>query len=457
MELDIMRSSLKCCVQMLVTLVGIGLTACAGQTAAVPGTVSIEPLGTNTPLAVAQEPTETLVPPQHPTPAGSLKLVVWWPEALAPVDNTSANELLTSQIHAFEVDDGNVQVERRLKKIQGAGGIMSTLRSASAVAPGALPDLTLVRREDLLEAVQAGLIQPLDRWVPSAILGDMTNLSNSILQLGQVDGTLYGVPYGLDALHIAYRSQAGADNDSDMEWTFDAVLAREIPFVFPAGQANPINSTFYVQYLASGGTPPEDGNLTLSTPALRTVLDFYEQARLAGLIDEAVLGYASPLDYETDLVSRTIDAAVVDSTTFLTLSDRLENVQPELVFAPLPTQSGEATTLLNGWLWVMTTTDANQQALAADFLTWMMDADRQGKYLRTVFMLPSQQTALRNWDDTSVDIDRVDEMLGNATLPLAANEAGTVARTMQNALVAVISGERTAQEATQDVIDQISQ
>jgi hypothetical protein len=44
--------------------------------------------------------------------------------------------------------------------------------------------------------------------------------------------------------------------------------------------------------------------------------------------------------------------------------------------------------------------------------------------------------------------------LSNATLPLGTTTSGTLARAIQSALVAVISGERTAEQAAQEVLAQ---
>ena len=77
------------------------------------------------------------------------------------------------QISAFQTANPDVEVEFRLKKAQDVGGIMSTLRAASLVAPGALPDLTLLRRSDVLAAAQAGLIMPMDDRAEAPVLDNL--------------------------------------------------------------------------------------------------------------------------------------------------------------------------------------------------------------------------------------------------------------------------------------------
>ncbi|MBZ0287713.1 MAG: hypothetical protein K8I30_08865, partial [Anaerolineae bacterium] len=123
--------------------------------------------------------------------------------------------------------------------------------------------------------------------------------------------------------------------------------------------------------------------------------------------------------------------------------------------APIPTSSDTPSTLVDGWMWIMTAKDADRQDAARRFLEWMFDAGRQGAYTRAIAMLPSTRTAMRSWGTTSYS-DFAGDLLANAVLPLDSAESDATARAMQNALVAVISGESTADEAIQDVLDQLS-
>ena len=69
-------------------------------------------------------------------------------------------------------------------------------------------------------------------------------------------------------------------------------------------------------------------------------------------------------------------------------------------------------------------------------------------------MLPSQRTALRQWEDSGY-ASFIDTLLNNASLPLLDSTGSATARVIQSALASVISGQRTAEQATQDVINQL--
>jgi ABC-type glycerol-3-phosphate transport system substrate-binding protein len=428
---------------LLWAAVNVSLVMLAGcQSAAEsPAAAATAPLPTETVLAITEPPLSPTAAPQ-PTPQGPMGLVVWWPEPLAPLDNETAAEVLSEQLTAFQHENDDLTVEFRLKRVEDVGGIMSTLRTASAVAPGALPDLTLLRREDLATAVETGLIQPLGDRLSPAVLEDMQEIG---LELGRIGGSLYGVPYTLEIQHSAYP----LDSLQVSDWSFDGLLENRIPFLFSAGRTNGINQVLMVQYLAAGGELSAPGDGMVSREALETTLAFYEAATEAGLVTTNVLEFAQPSDYTDFLASGDPAAAVITSTLYLQLTAS----GVELGVGPIPTATGSPVTLVDGWMWVLTTDDPDRQERALRFLDWMLDAERQAQYMNVILMLPSQRTALRQMADSEYGAFVV-ELLTNAILPQADIESGAVARAMQNALALVITDQRSAGEAAQDVLAQ---
>ncbi len=384
-------------------------------------------------------------PPPTPEP-DPVSFVIWWPEPLAPLGNTEIEDYLFSVFDGFEAaENGQVRVEFRRKAVDAVGGIMPTLRTGSTVAPGALPAVTIIRRDNLLSAEQGGLVVRLEGRVTSAVVAEL----GPGLALGQIDNVLYGLPYLLIVNHMIYRNMP--DNPV-AGWRFEDVLEWGEPFLFAANRASGLNTVFLVQYLDAGGTLSGQGDLQLNPDALFTVLDFYETARQRGLIDESVLTYTNPSEFESAFIDSSINAGIFNSSIYLTLQDD----ETDLRTGYIPTLSGAPTSVLDGWVWVITSSDTQQQEIAERFFAWMMDPDRQEAYARLVHRLPSQQSVLRRWfaDDTG---NAVNVILENSLLPLPETASGPLARAMQAALVSVISGELTAAEATQQVIDQTTE
>lgn len=426
------------------------LIACSGQPTATPAAQATELIESATPPSTAILPTATVAITEEVAPT---TLHVWWPEPLAPVDDEDAADLLSAQISAFQNANPTVLIDFRLKAVSGVvgqelGTLMSTLRTAAGVAPSALPDLTLIRRADLLAAAQAGLLQPLR--TPPAILNDLHPV---VVELGSAEGETYGLAYMVDVEHLTFPE----DTETPGLWRFDEVIDSEFAYVFPAGRVNTLSSVFLAQYLDAGlnQTASQElligGELAIDENVLRSVYSFYEEAVNQGVINPDVLEYITPRDYATSLVEGEVNAGVVTSTLYLALRSQ----GAALDYGLIPTASGEAATVADGWMWVLTTPDAGQQEAAMLFLNWMMQVERQERYSRAIHMLPSQRTALRGFSDADY-AEFVDGLLTRATLPLSDTGGGTPARVVQSGLAMVIGGQRTADQATREVIAQLS-
>jgi len=394
----------------------------------------------STSFAFAQEATP------EPTPEGPIRLVVWLPDTLSIADVIEEESILEAQTQAFvESLEEPVEIEFRLKRVGTVGGIMSTLRSASSVAPGALPDITLLRRQDLVVAQRSGLIRSMEGLVSSAVVGGL----DTALVLGQVDGELVGVPYLLNLQHVVYRPDANTDYDT---WTFDAMLERGESFIFPAGRATGINDVLLLQYLVAGGTMPRDGTFEFNAEGLQVTLEFYENALRAGLLDAQVLNYVSAADYTELFQMGQVDVGVFPSNMYLMMHAEDETLQA----APIFTETGEPVTLLDGWSWVLVTGDPDRQDVAAQYINWMLDIDRQGVYAQSVSMLPSQRSAFSRWLPDGVDVRLFTSLLDNATLPFIDSDGITAISIAQDALGAVLREEQTAAEATEAISAQLN-
>lgn len=391
-------------------------------------------------LVIAQdspEATETVEP--------SITLTIWWPDTFARVDDASINPILIEQADAFAAQFPNVAFEHRLKAVAQPGGIMSTLRSATNAARGALPTLTLVRRQDLLLAQSNGYLQSLEGF-PSSIQGDL----NNALTLGQVEDELYGIPYLLDFQHVVYRPIADVNYD---EWTYDAVLERGETIVFPAGRINSLNDVLALQYMESGGMPVFSNQLTFSQEGLQALFDYYQTSVDNEILTASILNYTSPSNYLIDFINGDINAAIFSSTRYLALIDD----NPDLAIAPIPTETGAVTSFLNGWMWVMVTADEREQALALDYLNWLFNIERQALAAEAVDMLPSRERAMPNALGNVADSNFYLEMIENSSLPIADSEIGVLGREIQIQFASILTLEQSADDALQTVINAVGE
>ncbi len=394
-------------------------------------------------LTAAREPTAT--PTLELTPAGPLQLVVWWPDTLAPASKAEAVALLQTQIAAFEAAQPDIEVELRLKKAAGIGGILEMLRAASAVAPGARPDLLLLQRADLLTAVQANLLEPLEGRVSSAILGD---LYTAALELGQVGGQLHGLAYALEVQHVAYAPPPVEGNFA----SFETTLAAGRPLVFAAGQPAGVSEIFLLHYVSAGGSLADLNLGRVNVDALRAVFAFYAEAAERGVLPRSVANYTTISDYFQEFKTGA-SAAVITSTLY----QQMVAEDQRWLFAPIPTASGQPATLLDGWMWATTAASGDRQAAATRFLNWMFEVERQAELTQAAGWLPSQRTARRMQSQPNTGyLNFANGLLLNASPALSESLSASTARVLENALLAVISGQRRADEAVQDVVNQLN-
>lgn len=419
------------------------LAACGADDTEADTTPTAElPTPTTTPLSVTQV---TPTPVSNTNTPETTTLTIWWPETLAPVGRPEITELLNEQFTAFnDAEDDGVEVVFRLKRSgTETGAILPTLRTAAPVAPGAMPDLTLLRREELVSAAGDGLIQPLEGFVNSVIIGD---LYDSALALGQIDGQLYGLPYVMDALLMLYTEEP----DAGPHLSFDALLASELPFTIPGARPTGLNNTVLFQYFAAGGTlVSSTGEPRVDPDALLTVLSFYEAAYDNGQIGPDVLDYTSTTAYLNAIRSGDIQNAVMRSDQYINLR---EETGVDFAAGSIPTADGEPGTVVNGWMWVMVAGTTQQQAVAARFIDWMMQVERQREYAETIYLLPSQELAVRTMDRRLVDPNLMDALLSEAIIAGPEAASGTLARAIQNAFINVITGSLDAEAAAADVI-----
>ncbi len=383
-------------------------------------------------------------------------LSLWLPAPLIADETSAAFELLSAHTAAFSQANG-IGIAQRIKDVGKVGGILATIRAGSEVAPGALPDIALIRRRDFNPTLTLQYLQSLETLFSSALINDL----GAGLEFGQIraddDVLLYGLPYLFDFLLTMYQP-AAIEIDSGYRLRFADALASEAHFFFPAARSNGLNQTFYLQYLAAGGALPRAGVMRIDEAALRETLQFYQDLLERGLISADVLNYQSPLVYLGDF-SNASDPDTAAKLGVFNASQYLKLVaQPDLDLraAAIPTPAGETASIRSGWLWVIVTPDLSRQDLAARFLEWLMEPSFHASFAKALNYLPTQPAILADSLPAAADAQFFAELLAKATMPLPETEGGAAPRLMQEALASVLQGEASAAAATRQALDQLA-
>lgn len=418
------------------------ISACALLTACAPALESAQAVTQTSTVTEAPVTAAPVTPTPQVTPAEPLKLVLWIPENILPPDDETLNALFEAEINEYLSGVGDLQIDVRRKTAQDVGGIMSTLRTANSVAPGALPDITLLRREDLLQAVEEGLIQPLEGRIASAIIAD---LFPAALRIGRAEDQLYGLPYLLDLYLYAYRER----DIMPESWTFDALLERGDEIIFPAYRPNGIADILWLQYTSMLDAPVTNADFTLEPSAVSDLLLAYEKLAQAGLIAPNAAERIAPFEYLTPLMDGRIDSGIINTGILRFLGE----ANPPLNYSAVPNRDGKSQTLVNGWMWVIVTPNAERQIQVGRFLNWMMDAGRHSSYAQAIAMPPAQRSSLRRWHIDGISNTLLVEMLANSMPPQPHVGVTAPARALQAAWIDVITGEATAADAIEAVLE----
>ncbi len=379
-------------------------------------------------------------------------LRVWLPAPLISDESAAAFQFLSEHTANFSQDNG-IAVDYRIKDIGAPGGIIATIRAGKDVAPGALPDVTLIRRRDFTQTQSSRYFQSLETLFSSSLINDL----GDGLEFGQIplegDIALYGLPYFFDLLLTVY-SRALADFGAHLR--FEDLLASGADFSFPAARANGLSQTFYLQYLSAGGLADSGGVMTVNVDALQTVLQFYQDLAQAGLVSPDVITFQTPDAYVDEFINRgeAPRAAVFALSNYLAL---LNEGNGDFQAAGVPTASGVSSTIRDGWLWVIVTPDSSRKALAARFLEWMMEPAFHAEFAASLFHLPSQPAVLEASLPAAVDSQFIRDLLAKATRPLPEGEGGTAPRLMQEALADVLHGDSSAADAAKRVVSQYAE
>jgi ABC-type glycerol-3-phosphate transport system substrate-binding protein len=258
------------------------------------------------------------------------------------------------------------------------------------------------------------------------------------------------IPYVADVEHAIYDRDRIAQPPS----TWMGILAEKLPYLFPAGSpqspaaassSEGASRAVISQYLSAGGAvDPKTRRLVLQEQPLLRLLNFYHDAREAGLFSKDVLD-VSNLDATWNRYVQG-DAAVADVSARRYLSNR--DALPHTTHAPAPGWSNPVTPIAEGWALAITTPDPERQKAAAELIAWLMAPERAGPLAQAAGWLPTSPSALATWGAAPYHAFLDDQLASAIAGPAGPDNAATAAR-LQKAVIAVLKGAGTPADAVQ--------
>jgi len=339
-----------------------------------------------------------------------------------------------------------VNIEYILKKPYGKGGLLDSLSTARAAAPAVLPDLVILDTLELNEATEAGLIKPLDDLVSSEVQQGLFPFARH-----GFDGQLMGVQFQADIEHLIYNT----NKIDSAPITWREVISASVAYIFPAGgQGSLVNDAFLIQYLAAGGgLLDEGGNPALNNDALVEVLQFYKDGLDVGAIPPSVMEFADLDDCWVVYVSAQAALSNVSSDRYLADRGLLKNTG----FAAIPTRDGNVVTLSKGWALAIVTEDFSRQAAAAQLVEWLLEPENNANWNLAAGHLPGRQAAFDHLGTEDQYFPFVRQQLANVYPRPKAAAYDKTGRALQRAVLDVLQGEVSPEEAAEAVIAVVEQ
>jgi multiple sugar transport system substrate-binding protein len=426
---------------LVISLAGCDALGSPGGTptpAAPTSEIQVTPGAGSTPMPVT--PSETELPPQLP---GIVTLHLWLPPEFDPNDGTLAGNLLKARLDEFTAQNPGVSIEVRLKAVQGAGGLLESLVTASAAAPLALPDLVALPRPLLESAALKGLIYPFDSASVS-LEGD--SWFEYARQLGYLQTTLFGLPFAGDALALTYRPDVLS---APRDW--QAMLNSNQVLVFPA--ADPNAYVTLALYLAQGGVlQDEQGRPALSESALLNVLEYYHQAAAVNLMPFWLT------QSETDSQAWATFTAEQHPMLITWLSHYLaeqRSASVNLALTPLPTTDQADFTLATGWNWALANSDPTRRELSTRLAEYLVDEVFLAEWTQVAGYLPPRPGALARWTDSTLR-SVMEQIARSAQLVPPTEVLASLGPLLEQAAVDVLKAESTPPIAVQNALEQLN-
>ncbi len=400
------------------------------------------PTSVHTPTAAASAtPTPLLTATPVLTSGSLITLTLWFPEELAP-SHWPGGVALAEQYQAFQEMYPNWRVVGVVKKATGPGGLLDYLQTTSRVVPAQMPDLVALDLQEVRIAAELGLLQPLDPLLPAEISGDLFLIADSYIISG---GRQIALPYDIDIRFLAYDQ--GLINQPPLRWR--DVLSNTWGYLFPFGEGDigVVDAPLFQYYAAGGSLFDPEGRLAIDETILASVLRFYQQGLDVGAIHTATLTTTTLAECWEIYLGGGAPLTEASMARYLTDKPRLANTR----YAPLPTLSGIAATIGQGWAWCLVTSVPQRQQAAVALLSWLMEEENLVARSQAAHRLPLRRSALAE----SVQDDQltafVAELLERTYLRPPLRDYPALASLWHTAVQDVLLGNAKPEQAAQEV------
>ncbi len=411
-------------------------------------------LGCQSPLPGTAEPTATQPPTNtpkpvstaadfitsNPTPTG-ITITLWTVDDFSPQIS-----LINQTLSTFQTNNPTDGVAVYLKKAAGQASALDYLQTMPTVAPELLPDVIILRDDQLARAWRTGLLQPLSGKLDRTIIQDFLPAATA---LGTIDDQLVAAPLELNTEHLVVNTTL--ITPTPLQW--QDVLSQNTTYRFAAaGANNTLSDATLVQYLAAGGTlAGSDGAPQINADALRAVLNYYQSLLKNGIISTQMLDVTDPAEFWTDYKEGKIGLTHIDSHTYLSDRHQLHSSIP----AAIPTQNGEPLTIVHGWVMVLVTHDPFRQEAALRLMETFLSTEANAAWASYAQGIPARRSAFSLVATDDPYWQFLDDYLATAIAPPRFKGFDALSGSMQQSVETVLNGDASVDEAVQTALESV--
>lgn len=322
-------------------------------------------------------------PQSIPTPIGEpepvKQLTLWLRPEFDPESDTPAGKTLKARLDIF-TRDHKIKVVTRVKTAGGVGGMLDALNSTQHAAPGSMPDLVMLDREELISAARLNLVYPHQALNSIQSGSDWYPVADS---LAVVENLKVGLPIGFDPLVMAYDSTTQIPPAN--EWS--AIVTNSGRLGFPA--ADPQARFMLLLYLSVGGRVEDDlQRPMLELEPLTDALLLLDKADAAKHISSLSLEYETDQDVWEAFNAWSINKAIIPMRLIF------EGMHEGDAKVPKPGVTTPEVTLADGLLWAISRPEPERQAVAQLLLESLCEPSFLAKWSADLHLVPARKSAV---------------------------------------------------------------
>ncbi|MCW4456752.1 sugar ABC transporter substrate-binding protein [Microbacterium sp. MPKO10] len=340
-------------------------------------------------------------------------------------------------------------------------------RFVTSIAGGTTPDVAETGTTWTAEFADAGALMPIGEKVDEAGLSD--DLVDGLVESGTYDGELYGMPWYAGVRSLIYRSDVFDELGLEAPTTWDEIvevgnaIKEAKPDMIPFAVPGDAEFGVYPWVWGAGGEISELNGDTwesgLASPESREGIAFY-----TGLATEHGFSSAGATTWnETDVLDNftqgNVAMALQGSWTPATVVQDNPDLEGKFAAAPIPGQDGGiAPSVLGGSHLSIFNTTKNED-LAFQFVEMMTTGEFAEKWGEQTGYFPGQTSLLEKSmgsDDPLVKPFATQMVDGGGSVPVTPTFGAVQAKKTVNAMIqAILSGQKTVDQATQDAADEM--